>query len=105
MCIRDRVEYATATSLFALLAVAPLRLMLGFGDVVARLCFIGMFRRRAIAIDNLLRSGLVQDSRGARRMALASFRAFVAMVIETNAARRRLTAENWPQHVKLIMNA
>src|SRR4029079_11505960 len=55
-------------------------------------------------IDNLLRSGLVQDPREASRMALASFRAFVAMVIETNAARRRLTAENWPRHVKLIMN-
>jgi KDO2-lipid IV(A) lauroyltransferase len=63
-----------------------------------------MYRRRAIAIENILRAGLCQDHREARRIALASFRNFVAMVIEANAARRRVTSENWRQHVKLMLS-
>jgi KDO2-lipid IV(A) lauroyltransferase len=97
-------EYALLTSLLGLLAMAPLRAVLALGEVVARLCFLAMYRRRAIAIDNILRAGICQERREARRIALASFRTFVAMVIEANSARRRLTPENWRQHIKLFLS-
>jgi Kdo2-lipid IVA lauroyltransferase/acyltransferase len=95
------LEYAAATSLLGILAAAPLRLTLAVGDVIARIAFLLMFKRRGYAIDNLLRSGITDSPREARRIAFASFRTFVAMVAEANAARRRITDRNWREHVTM----
>lgn len=95
------LEYAAVASLLAILAVAPLRLTLAVGEVVARVAFLLMFKRRGYAIDNILRAGVANSPRAAKRLAFQSFRNFVAMVAEANVARRRLTEKNWREHVTL----
>lgn len=99
------LEYAAATSLLGILAVVPLRFALVLAEVISRVAFLLMFERRGNAIDNVLRSGLTDSPREARRIAFESFRNFVAMVAEANAARRLITESNWRKHVTLNLSA
>jgi Kdo2-lipid IVA lauroyltransferase/acyltransferase len=99
------VEFAAAQSLIFFLGVAPLALVLGFAGFVARFAFFAWRTRRRVAIDNLLRAGLCADEAAARRMALASFRGFTLMVVESIVARRRIRAENWREFVDLKLSS
>ena len=94
-------EYALAQILFFLIGIAPLGVLLILTEVLARFFFLILFHRRRIAMDNLLRAGVCAQPDEARRMTLQCFRTFVAMVLETMAARRRIRADNWKDHVHL----
>jgi len=97
-------EFAAAQALIFFLGVAPLALVLGFAGFVARVAFFAWRSRRRVAIDNLLRAGLCADEPSARRMALASFRNFTLMVVESIVARRRIHARNWREFVELKLS-
>jgi KDO2-lipid IV(A) lauroyltransferase len=98
------VEFGAAQTLLFFIGVAPLPLVLGFADFSARVSFLLWVSRRRTAIDNLLKAGVCANEAEARRMALASFRAFTFMIAESIIVRRTLTAENWPQYVKLRLS-
>ena len=73
-------------------------------EVSARAAFLTWRARRRLAIDNILRAGVRSDVRGARQLALASFRAFALMVGESIVLRSRLTADRWPRHVQFDLS-
>jgi len=98
------VEFGAAQTLLFFIGVAPLPLVLAMADFSARLSFLLWRSRRRTAIDNLLNAGICTNKVAARRMAFASFRAFTFMVAESIVARRRLTSENWSNHVKLKLS-
>ncbi len=98
------VEYLVAAVAFLVISVIPLSLVLAFASGVARLIFFCWRTRRNIAVDNLLQSKVCATPAQARRLALAAFRNFTFMVVETIVARRRITSENWDQHVKLRLS-
>ena len=74
--------------------------LIGAAELAARVAFLTWRRRRRLAVDNILQAGMCADARAARRMALASFRAFALMVAETTPLRTRLTPEHWSRHVE-----
>jgi len=93
--------FGAAQAFLFFISVAPLPLVLAVAGFAARVTFFFWRSRRRTAIDNLLRAGVCADESSARAMALASFRAFTFMVVESMVARRRLTPENWSHYVKL----
>ena len=98
------LESALARLLLGLIGVLPLPVVLALACGAARLVFLLWRSRRRVAIENLLRAGLCQDERDAKRLGLASFRTFCVMVAETVVARRRLTRANWKEHVRLCLS-
>lgn len=60
-------------------------------------------RRRAVAVDNILRSGIETDRAAAVRLARRSARGFMVGVVETLKARRLLAGERWRENVVLRM--
>ncbi len=73
-------------------------------DGVACPVFLCWRTRREIAMDNLLQSRVCATPAEARHLALAAFRNFTYMVVETIVARRRITDDNWNQHAKLQLS-
>jgi Kdo2-lipid IVA lauroyltransferase/acyltransferase len=73
--------------------------------VVASIGFLLMRRRRHIAIDNLLRSGVAATPREARRLARASFRHISCVVAESFYAPRLLASEAGRKVVNFDMPA
>lgn len=98
------VEFGAAQALLFFIGVTPLPVVLAAAEVSARLSFFLWRSRRRTAIDNLLRAGVCANETAARQVALDSFRAFTFMVAESILARRRLSAENWSSHVKLLLS-
>ena len=92
-------EATFARLFFGLVGLVPLPFVLAAAEIGARLAFLLWRKRRAVAIENLLKSGICADDKSARRMALASFRSFTLMVAESVAARRRFHAGNSSQFV------
>jgi lauroyl/myristoyl acyltransferase len=98
------VEFGAARTLLFFIGIAPLPVVLAAADFSARVSFLLWRSRRRTAIDNLLKAGVCANGAEAKRMAFASFRAFTFMVAESMVARRRLTAENWADHVQLQLS-
>ena len=78
--------------------------LIAAAEVGARAAFLIWRPRRRLAIDNILRAGVRSDARGARRLALASFRAFALMVAESIVLRGRLTDDQWSRHVQFDLS-
>ena len=101
--VRHLLEYILIQSLLIPTRVLPLKTVLWFCEGITQASFLLMFRRRRIAEENILKAGICATPKEARRMARAAFRSFTVMVAETVVARRRLTAENWQNHVRLVL--
>lgn len=78
--------------------------LIAAAEVGARAAFLIWRSRRRLAIDNILRAGVRSDARGARRLALASFRALALMVAESIVLRGRLTDDQWSRHVQFDLS-
>jgi len=97
------VEMQAARLWVWLVATLPLSVSLGLARWLGRIIFFVWRRRRRVAIDNLLTTGMATDERVAKRMGCATFESFVVMVVETIIARERLSVENWAESVKLLV--
>ncbi len=80
---RHWLEYQGARAGVALIRGLPPRLACGLAGGVADLAFALMRRRRQVALDNLLRSGVAPSRVDARRIARASFRHFAYVMVES----------------------
>jgi KDO2-lipid IV(A) lauroyltransferase len=100
-----RIEAVAARGLLLLLSRAPLPVVLGAARLAARAAYLLWVRRRRIALDNIRVAGVCADESQARALARASFEAFATMVAESVVARRRLTRDNWAEHVSLCLPA
>jgi KDO2-lipid IV(A) lauroyltransferase len=99
-----RIEAVAARGLLRLVASAPLGAVLGAARLTGHAAYFLWWRRRRIALENIRLAGVCADEAEARALALASFVAFATMVAESIVARRRLTRDNWPEHVRLHLS-
>lgn len=73
-------------------------------EVVADVWFACDGRRRRVAVENLLASGIVAEPRAARRLARRSARHFAAVVAETLKSNELLAGEAWRERVELALD-
>jgi Kdo2-lipid IVA lauroyltransferase/acyltransferase len=99
-----RIEASAGRGLLLLVASAPLGVVLAIAHFAGRAGYLLLRGRRRIALDNIRRSGICANEPEARALALASFVAFATMVMESIVARRRLTRDNWAEHVRLRLS-
>jgi len=100
---RYAVEYVLARLVLLLIDLLPLRaavwLAARFGAAGYRL----MWRRRQIARDNILFSGIATDRREAGRIARRSFQNFMIMIVEALKSDRLLNDGDWRRRVKVVI--
>lgn len=96
------VEYGVLRAVLTLIGLLPLSVLICCADAVAFVAYFAMVRRRRISIDNILNAGVASTPAEARRIARASFRSFLRMVLETVSARRRITPETWHKHIRFV---
>ena len=98
---RHLVEYAFVRLFLFIIDLMPLRVSTWIASRLADLIFAAATRRRAIACDNIRRSGIAEDEADVRRIAKESFRHFSCLLVDTLKADRYLTAETWRDHVEM----
>jgi KDO2-lipid IV(A) lauroyltransferase len=76
-------EYAALRAFWLLLAAVPPKWAYPLGQRLGRCWYALDRRRRAIALDNVLHSGLAKDRADAERLARASFGHFLGHIIES----------------------
>jgi KDO2-lipid IV(A) lauroyltransferase len=97
--LRYFAEYLLALGLFALVDVLPLVCSEALVSAGAEFWYFVSPRRRAIAIDNILQSGICTDHKAAARIARASFRHFGLVILESLKSKRILEGADWREHV------
>jgi KDO2-lipid IV(A) lauroyltransferase len=101
--IRHACEYGAARLGLALMMRLDPETACRLAGGVAVLGFRLLRRRRRIAVDNLLRSGVARTHREARRMARDSFRHLGCVVVESFFAQRLLVSGAWSTAVVFEM--
>lgn len=99
--LRHLAEYLLARLAFGLVDLLPVALsealVAGVSDVLYFVCF----RRRAVAIENILMSGLCGDRKTAIRIGRDSFRHFGLVILESLRSLSILEGPDWRQHVDI----
>jgi len=99
-----RIEATVALGVSRAVAGAPLAIVLWAARLIAGVTYLLWRRRGRIATENILLAGVRADAAQARALARTSFVAFATMVAESIVARRRLTLDNWHEHVQLSVS-
>ncbi len=99
--LRHLLEYAGLRVALFLLDRVSLPSAELFADRLARLWFRVNVRRRRIARQNVLRSGITSDPVEADRIALGSFRHFSALIVESLRSGEIFNEGNWRERVEL----
>ena len=97
--LRHWVEFALVAGGVNVLRLMPLAITLRICTAIKWVVYCSFFRRRKIAIDNILAAGLARSEKEARSIARESFGSFVLMAAETAIARTKLTPANWREFV------
>ena len=101
LAVRYGIEYAALRTLWvALRAVPPVR-SYALGAALGGFWYRLSSRRRRVAIQNLLKTGVATSYREAERIARASFRHFAGHLLEAVRAPEIVTAANWREHVEI----
>ncbi len=101
--ILDFAEYIPLRIAVGLVDALPISAALSCGRGMGRLSWIALRKRRRIAIENILRSGITADRVEAERIAKASFLSFGMLAVESLAASRLITPETLAEHVDLCI--
>lgn len=112
--VRYRVEYAGAWLGLALAAFLPHGALCAAARGLGSLAFAVLPRRRRIAVDNLLKTGVAPDRREASRLARRSFQSLALTVAESitvprllagpGAARVKIAVEAPPETLAALNN-
>lgn len=103
--LRYCLEYLGAAFAFALVRMLPLRALLALARGLASLGFALMRKRRAIAIGNLLKTGVAKDRREAVRIARESFQSLAQTVVESVTVPQMLADPVCASKVKIAIEA
>lgn len=98
---RHLLEYAVLLVFLWVIDRTPVKIAEKIAVVSADLWFLLNSRRRAVAIDNILASGMAVSSNEAGHLARASFRHFALVVIEAIKLRGILDSGDWRSHVDI----
>lgn len=102
--IRFLLEYAAARATTAVVDLIPLRAAVWLAARGGDLAWLVALRRRRIARENILRSGVAADAAGADRIARASFRNFAIMLVESMKSAAILRDDRWRKHVRFTLS-
>ena len=95
------IEFALARVLLFFFDHLPYRLNCLISKGAANLWWWADFRRRRVAQENILRSGVETDPKRARAIAKRSIQVFSMLVFESLRSDQFLEGEKWRDHVKL----
>jgi KDO2-lipid IV(A) lauroyltransferase len=101
--LRHLVEYAGARAALTLLDAVPLRAALWLACRGGDLAYAADWRRRRMAQENILRSGIATERRAAARIARRSFQHFALVVVESLRSGALFQEEDWRRTVPLII--
>ncbi len=101
--LKNGVEAALAWIGMKVVDHVPLRLSLCFARGVGDLAYALLFRRRRLAVSNILLAKITDDPRRAREIARASFRHFATLSVEALVATRTLTEKTLDDHLELVL--
>ncbi len=99
----DFLEYIPLRIAVGLADALPISVALSCGRWLGRLSWAVLRKRRRIAIENVLRSGITVDLEEAKRIATASFLSFGMLAVESLAASRLITPETMTEHVDICV--
>jgi KDO2-lipid IV(A) lauroyltransferase len=99
--LRYLLEYLGLRLALFLLDRLSLSSATGLAHGVADLWYAVHVPRRRMAVDNLLRSGIVQTRAEASKIARASFRHFAVLVVESLKSSDAFDETNWRNKVRL----
>lgn len=99
--LRHIIEIGLARILLFLCDHLPYRLTCIVSKIAANLWWWADFRRRRVARDNIIRSGIETDPKRARAIAKRSIQVFAMLVVESLRSADFLEGEKWRDHVKL----
>jgi len=97
--LRHFIEYLLLRFVLLWVDILPLSAAVWLVARLAGLAFALGGERRAVAIDNILRSGIETERRDAIRLARGSARNFLISIVETLKAKRLLAGERWRESV------
>lgn len=103
--LRYCLEYIGAAVAFALVGMLPPRALLAIARGIASLGFALMRKRRAIAIGNLLKTGVARDRSEAARIARRSFQSLTQTVVESVTVPQLLADPKSAAKVKVGIDA
>ena len=98
--LRHLLEYAAVRTLLLLVDLLPVRAAVALAHGIGDLSWLLMFRRRRVAIDNLLRAGIAPDARTARGLSRAAFRHFVRVVVTSIKSDAHWRRHPWQECVE-----
>ena len=98
--VRYRIEYAFCVPLLAIVRAAPVGFSCKVAAILGDLAYAVLYRRRRLAVENILRAGIAATPKEARRIARASFRHLARVVAESFHASE-ITLESIPDHFDL----
>lgn len=98
--LRHLIEYALLRVVLLGVDLLPVAACLGLANALGDLFWVLLFRRRRIAIDNLLASGVAPDLRTARRLGRAAFRQFVRVVVGSVKSDTWFEKHSWQECVE-----
>ncbi len=99
----DFIEYIPLRIGVGLVDALPISAALSCGRSLGRLSWAVLRKRRRIALENILRSGISADRKEAERIAKASFLSFGMLAVESLAASRLITPETIAEHVEFCL--
>lgn len=102
--IRFLFEYVVARAVTTVVDLIPLRAAVWLAARGGELAWLAAVRRRRIARENILRSGIAATDAAADRIARASFRNFAIMLVEAMKSGPILKAERWKNHLRFALS-
>ena len=99
--LRHCIEYGLARTLLFFFDHLPYRLTCSLSRGAANLWYWVDFRRRKVARENILRSGVVTDPKRAKNIARRSIQFFSLMVLDSLRSGKLLDSNEWKDHIKL----
>lgn len=98
--VQNVVEYVFASIAVTLADAVPLGVSMAAARRMGDLAFRVLYRRRRLAISNILRAGITADEAEAVRIARESFRHFSMLAVESLAASKLLTPETLDTYIE-----
>lgn len=98
--LQHLLEYAAVRALLLLVDLLPVRVAVALAHGIGDLAWLTMRRRRRVAIENLIRSGIAPEARAARRLSRVAFRHFVRVVVTSIKSDAHWRRHPWQECVE-----
>lgn len=102
--LRYLAEYVLARIALGMVDILPVAVSEAFVAGISDIWYFINFRRRAVAIDNILTSGICTDRKIASKIGRKAFRHFGLVILESLMSMKILEGQDWRRHVDIRMS-